>query len=339
MYLPMPHEVVDRYLGEGEQKIHTNHPSFRAFLMTNGVLVLVLLFATALFLTVFSNGSMMASAAIGLVVLGVGAVLFGKRLREAYTSYVITNVRIMRLSGVLSRNVHSVPLGRITDLTIEQGLVGRVLGYATVHIESMSEESGLRDLRGVIDPIRFHSYLVDIVVAKQGALARIPVYPPSGSLRQRVQDARDRVRRRRSSSGSELVVPGDHGDAERHAAAAGGAAEPRRGAGTATDDQDLTEVSDERAVIEYRTRPTTGDAYYADRRQVIIRPGGTGDTSPASGGGVPAEDAEPVGEAPAEEGDDFLIGFRRAGGDRFDTDVVDLPDISSHLPDERRRPL
>src|SRR5690606_27105671 len=58
MYLPMPHEVVDRYLGEGEQKIHTNHPSFRAFLMTNGVLVLVLLFATALFLTVFSNGSM-----------------------------------------------------------------------------------------------------------------------------------------------------------------------------------------------------------------------------------------------------------------------------------------
>src|SRR5690606_19370223 len=126
MYLPMPHEVVDRYLGEGEQTIHTNHPSFRAFLMTNGVQVLILLFATALFLAVFSNGSMIASAAIGLVVLCVGAVLFGKRLREAYTSYVITNVRIMRLSGVLSRNVHSVPLGRITDLTIEQGLVGRL---------------------------------------------------------------------------------------------------------------------------------------------------------------------------------------------------------------------
>ena len=49
-------------------------------------------------------------------------ILVLKRLGERYTSYVITNVRIMRISGIISRRAHSIPWVRVTDLTYEQSL-------------------------------------------------------------------------------------------------------------------------------------------------------------------------------------------------------------------------
>ena len=98
-------------------------------------------------------------------------VLVLRRLGDRYTSYVVTDARIMRIQGVVSRRAHSIPWVRVTDLTIEQSLTGRLFGYATLHIESANEDSGLRDLEGVSDPMQFNQYVVDMVVAKQGTTA------------------------------------------------------------------------------------------------------------------------------------------------------------------------
>jgi hypothetical protein len=81
---------------------------------------------------------------------------------------VVTDARIMRIKGIVSRRAHSIPWVRVTDLTIDQSLTGRLFGYATLHIESANEDSGLRDLEGVSDPMRFNQFVVDMVVAKQG---------------------------------------------------------------------------------------------------------------------------------------------------------------------------
>jgi hypothetical protein len=106
---------------------------------------------------------------------------------------------------------------RVTDLTFDQTWLGRVLGYATLHIESANEEGGLRDLVGVSNPMLFNRYLVDMVVAKQGPIApgweELGQAGPAGlSSRQRI-GLRDRVRevrrRRRAQRASEagLEVP------------------------------------------------------------------------------------------------------------------------------------
>jgi hypothetical protein len=105
-------------------------------------------------------------------------ILVLRRLGDRYTSYVVTDTRIMRISGIVSRRAHSIPWVRVTDLTIEQSLAGRLFGYATLHIESANEDSGLRDLEGVSDPLQFNQYVVDMVVAKQGATE--PVWQQRG---------------------------------------------------------------------------------------------------------------------------------------------------------------
>jgi membrane protein YdbS with pleckstrin-like domain len=216
-WLPLPDEITEEYLGHGERMIYNDHPSFQAFITEHILLVLGLFVAAGLFVGVVLNGSLTAILLTFLVLAIVLLVLVLIRLSERYTSYVITNVRIMRVSGILTRRVHSIPWMRVTDLTFDQSWLGRVLGYATLHIESANEEGGLRDLVGVSNPMLFNRYLVDMVVAKQGPIApgweELGQAGPAGVLSRQRVGLRDRVReirrRRREQRASEsgLEVP------------------------------------------------------------------------------------------------------------------------------------
>jgi membrane protein YdbS with pleckstrin-like domain len=216
-WLPLPDEIIEEYLGHGERMIHNDHPSFRAFVIEHVILVLVLFVAAGLLVGVVLNGSLTAVLLTFLLMAIVLLVLVLQRLSERYTSYVITNVRIMRVSGVVTRRVHSIPWMRVTDLTFDQSWLGRMLGYATLHIESANEDSGLRDLAGVSDPMVFNKYLVDMVVAKQGPIApgweELGQAGPAGvmsrqrvGLRDRVREVRRRRREQRAADAG-LEVP------------------------------------------------------------------------------------------------------------------------------------
>ena len=212
-WLPLPDEIIKDYLGRGERMIYNDHPSFQAFVTEYILLWLGLFVAAVLFVGVVLNGSATAILFTFLLLAIVLLVLVLIRLSERYTSYVITNVRIMRVSGIATRRVHSIPWMRVTDLTYDQSWLGRVLGYATLHIESANEDSGLRDLAGVSNPIEFNRYVVNMVVLKQGPVpwdepAREGVQP-SGlrvGLRDRVREGRRRRREQRAAEGG-LEVP------------------------------------------------------------------------------------------------------------------------------------
>ena len=217
-WLPLPDEIIEEYLGHGERMIYNDHPSFQAFVTEHILLVVGLFVAAGLFVGVVLNGSTTAILLTFLVLAIVLLVLVLQRLGERYTSYVITNVRIMRVSGIVTRRVHSIPWMRVTDLTFDQTWLGRMLGYATLHIESANEDSGLRDLTGVSKPIVFNKYLVDMVVAKQGPIApgweELGQAAPAGvmplqqrvGLRDRVREIRRRRREQRAAEAG-LEVP------------------------------------------------------------------------------------------------------------------------------------
>jgi membrane protein YdbS with pleckstrin-like domain len=201
--IPLPDEIVDEYLGHGERVIHSDHPSLQAFIVQNTLLFAGLFVIAVLVGGIALNGSLV-TAGIALLILSVVLLfLVLKRLGERYTSYVVTNVRIMRIKGIVSRRAHSIPWVRVTDLTYEQTLTGRLFGFATLHIESANEDSGLRDLEGVSDPMKFNQYVVDMVVAKQGPTA--PLWEQLGepapiisTPRVRMRDRFRSVRRRRT---------------------------------------------------------------------------------------------------------------------------------------------
>jgi Bacterial PH domain len=72
--------------------------------------------------------------------------------REHRDRFVITNMRVFRLHGVLSQRLATMPLHRILDITVIKPLHGRLLGFGHFVFESAAQEQGLREIRYVGRP-------------------------------------------------------------------------------------------------------------------------------------------------------------------------------------------
>lgn len=72
--------------------------------------------------------------------------------RERRDVFVITNMRVFRVHGVLSTTLATMPLTRILDITVQKPLLGRVLGYGHFVFESAAQDQGLHDIRFVARP-------------------------------------------------------------------------------------------------------------------------------------------------------------------------------------------
>ncbi|MFT4264367.1 MAG: PH domain-containing protein [Nocardioides sp.] len=109
------------------------------------VLALVLLVGTFLVPTQLST-------IVLLLALAVATHACFLALREHRDRFVITNMRVFRVHGVLSTQIATMPLSRILDITLTKPLLGRVLGYGHFVFESAAQEQGLRDIRFVARP-------------------------------------------------------------------------------------------------------------------------------------------------------------------------------------------
>ncbi|MDT7643645.1 MAG: hypothetical protein QOC75_645, partial [Pseudonocardiales bacterium] len=49
---------------------------------------------------------------------------------------VITDKRVMMSTGIITHRVAMMPLRKVTDLTFQQTVIGRTLGYGTMVVES-----------------------------------------------------------------------------------------------------------------------------------------------------------------------------------------------------------
>ena len=64
-------------------------------------------------------------------VLGVTAVLAGF-LRRSTTEMAVTNKRVVVKTGILSRRTYEILLSKVESIHVEEGLLGRTLGYGSV---------------------------------------------------------------------------------------------------------------------------------------------------------------------------------------------------------------
>jgi uncharacterized membrane protein YdbT with pleckstrin-like domain len=73
-------------------------------------------------------------------------------LGHARDRFVVTNMRVFRVHGVLSQHLATMPLARILDISVVKPLHGRILGFGHFVFESAAQEQGLRDIRYVGAP-------------------------------------------------------------------------------------------------------------------------------------------------------------------------------------------
>jgi uncharacterized membrane protein YdbT with pleckstrin-like domain len=100
----------------------------------------------------------------GLVLCGFAGVAFGimwiwwlwlltlgylvwKVIAWSIEFFLVTEHRVMVISGVLNRKVAMMPLGKVEDIKLERSLLGRMLGYGEFVIESAGDKQALRNVR------------------------------------------------------------------------------------------------------------------------------------------------------------------------------------------------
>jgi len=73
-------------------------------------------------------------------------------LQAQMDRFVITNMRVFRVHGILTQNIATMPLARILDISVHRPVLGRIFGYGHFIFESAAQTQGLKEIRYVGAP-------------------------------------------------------------------------------------------------------------------------------------------------------------------------------------------
>jgi uncharacterized membrane protein YdbT with pleckstrin-like domain len=90
------------------------------------------------------------------------------------THYVLTNYRVLVETGIVSKASKSSQLDKINDVSCQQTLWGRMLGYGDLVLETAGE-MGTTKLAAVPDPIGVQKAILDAVAQARRGLGAGPV--------------------------------------------------------------------------------------------------------------------------------------------------------------------
>lgn len=85
--------------------------------------------------------------------------------------FVITNMRVFRVHGVLTQSLATMPLSRILDITVRRPVHGRILGFGHFCFESAAREQAIREVRYVGRPYQ-RDLAIQRVVQRAGLRGR-----------------------------------------------------------------------------------------------------------------------------------------------------------------------
>jgi hypothetical protein len=81
---------------------------------------------------------------------------------------VITDKRVMLAQGIIVHKVGMMPLGKVTDLTFERSLGGRMLGYGTLIVESAGQIQALNRIDYMPRPEEIYEALSELIFGEKG---------------------------------------------------------------------------------------------------------------------------------------------------------------------------
>ena len=79
----------------------------------------------------------------------------------------ITDRRILLASGLLTRRVAMMPLSKVTDMSYQRSVLGRLFGYGEFVLESAGQEQALRNIRYLPSPDLLYLEVCDLMFGRR----------------------------------------------------------------------------------------------------------------------------------------------------------------------------
>jgi uncharacterized membrane protein YdbT with pleckstrin-like domain len=115
-------------------------------------IALVVLAAVADLLNVIPSDFRLMATLAAVAILGLALILVF--IRWSSRSFTITDRRVILDTGIFSRSTKVIALDRVQDISTNQSLLGRMLGYGRIEIDSAGA-SGAEVLSALPNPGRF----------------------------------------------------------------------------------------------------------------------------------------------------------------------------------------
>ena len=90
-----------------------------------------------------------------------------------FDRFILTNKRVMVVSGIVTRQVAMMPLLRVTDMKYVQSPLGRMLNYGTFELESAGQEQALRKVDNLPNPNELYLRIVEEMYEPEAVEARL----------------------------------------------------------------------------------------------------------------------------------------------------------------------
>ena len=145
------HAELDRYLLDGERLVTAVHQHWGK--VAEPVATAVAGFAVALWVDGSVPRSMHLLATVVwwlFFALGARALYLVAEWRHDW--FVATDKRLLLFYGFITRKVSMMPLTKVTDMSYERSVPGRLLGYGRFVMESAGQDQALREVNWVPEP-------------------------------------------------------------------------------------------------------------------------------------------------------------------------------------------
>lgn len=157
----------DRYLAVDERVVCRvrRHPALlvRPFSEALGAIIAAAFLG---FLLSPADGSDLLDTILGMVAIVFMARFAWKGWLWSVARIVVTDRRIFEVSGIVSRRVSSMPLAKVTDMTYHRSLMGRLLGYGALRVESPGQKQAVEQIAYLPRPDDFYRTVTSLVMAR-----------------------------------------------------------------------------------------------------------------------------------------------------------------------------
>jgi uncharacterized membrane protein YdbT with pleckstrin-like domain len=148
---------VESLLGEREKIILIAHQHW--FILVRAIVFEIVIILILIALTI-TTGAYLSEFA--LLIGAVGTILLllplSTMMRDILDwtnrQFIVTNRRVVQISGILNKNVTDSSLEKVTDVKLEQSAFGRLFNYGDIEILTASE-FGVNLFRRIEEPIIF----------------------------------------------------------------------------------------------------------------------------------------------------------------------------------------
>ncbi|SOD73161.1 membrane protein YdbS with pleckstrin-like domain [Jatrophihabitans sp. GAS493] len=176
-------DVVERYLLPTEGIVFEVRRHWVS-LAESGVLYLAFLIGGFLALGFFEDVEILRLMSASFLILSTAWyawIVFDWHIERL----VVTKKRVILISGILTRNVAIMPLTKVTDLTYQQSLLGRLFDYGTFIIESAGQDQALSRIDYISGPDKHYQQISNLLFGTGAATdpedAPLPSSSPSSS--------------------------------------------------------------------------------------------------------------------------------------------------------------